>query len=106
MNEDLGPVDLRQSEDHPFLGQSIAQPRNFADDTAARVDRAVIDLLKRSEKAAEDIITGHREEIQYLIRELEEKEVLNFEDIRRCLDSGGKVTPIDRRPQPTKPKSK
>ena len=40
MTEELGPVDLRQAEDHPFIGQSIAQPRDFADATAAHVDSA------------------------------------------------------------------
>jgi cell division protease FtsH len=27
--EAIGPIDLRASEEHPFLGQSIAQPRSF-----------------------------------------------------------------------------
>ncbi|MCP1168811.1 AAA family ATPase, partial [Limimaricola sp. ASW11-118] len=40
MTTELGPIDLRQSEDQPFIGQSIAQPRNHADETAGQVDQA------------------------------------------------------------------
>jgi len=49
MDPDIGPVDLRESEDHPFLGQQIAQPRSFADETAAQVDQAVMKLLHTAE---------------------------------------------------------
>ncbi|PTQ72028.1 ATP-dependent zinc metalloprotease FtsH [Celeribacter persicus] len=93
MNDDLGPVDLSQSQDHPFLGQSIAQPREHADATAAQVDDEVMKLLKRAEKAATDIITAHERGMRVLIRELEAIEVLNFEQIEACLSSGGKETP-------------
>lgn len=97
MNEELGPVDLRQSEDHPFLGQAIAQPREHADETAAQVDRAVMDLLKASEAEAVKILSDHKDEIEYLVEVLEEKEVLTFEEIRHCLEAGGKVSSLDRR---------
>ena len=96
MTDDLGPVDLRQSQDHPFLGQSIAQPRNFADATAALVDKAVIELLKDAEALAAKILKQHRPRIEALIGRLEEKETLDREEIRRCLDPDSKVTPLKR----------
>ena len=97
MNEVLGPVDLRQREDHPFLGQTIAQPREHADATAAEVDRAVMSLLREGEDAAANIIKQHKGAVEYLVRELESKEVLDFDQIRHCLESGGKVKTLDRR---------
>ena len=96
MTEDLGPVDLRQSEDHPFLGQTIAQPRAFADATAAQVDAAVITLLKKAEQQAAEILAGHRSRIENLVSSLEAKETLDFDEIRRCLDPDSKVTPLKR----------
>lgn len=96
MTEDLGPVDLRQSEDHPFLGQSIAQPRDYADATAAQVDRAVIDLLKEAEAKAIGILTEHRPRVEQLVSSLEAKETLEFDEIQRCLDPDSKVTPLKR----------
>ena len=87
MAEDLGPVDLRQREDHPFLGQSMAQPREHADATAARVDEAVLTLLQTSEATAGKIISTHETRIRSLITRLEEKEVLDFDQIAACLGS-------------------
>ncbi len=106
MDDEVGPVDLRRSEDNPFLGQSMAQPAAHADETAAQVDRAVIDLLKKSEQQATEIIIKHKEEVQYLVHELEEKEVLDLDQIRNCLEAHGKITSLDRRrhsgePRPT-----
>lgn len=86
MTEDLGPVDLRQSEDHPFLGQSIAQPRTCADETAAQVDEAVIGMLKSAEAAATEVLSNHRPEVEQLVAMLEQKETLDFGDIQTCLD--------------------
>jgi cell division protease FtsH len=95
MTEELGPVDLRQSEDHPFLGQSIAQPREHADETAARVDQSIMKLLKGAETGATKILEAHRREVEFLIGELEAKETLGFEEIEACLSSGGKVQPLN-----------
>ena len=85
MTDDLGPVDLRQREDHPFLGQSIAQPREHADATAARVDEAVMQLLQHSEADATAIISKHKAKILALIDQLEAKEVLEIDQIAECL---------------------
>ncbi len=96
MTEELGPIDLRQSQDHPFLGQSIAQPRDYADATAALVDEAVIDMLKRAETQACEILNKHRPQIEMLIARLEERETLDFEEIQLCLDPDSKVSPLTR----------
>jgi len=90
MNEKLGPIDLRESEDHPFLGQTIAQPRGHADETAAQVDAEVIKLLKSAEATATDTISANIDGMNRLVSELEKKEVLEFDEIRRCLEPEAK----------------
>ena len=98
MSDDIGPVDLRQREDHPFLGQTMAQPREHADKTAARVDDAVSTLLKDAEAEATGIITRHEKEVRALIDALESKEVLDFKEIETCLKPvASVVTPLTRK---------
>ncbi len=97
MNAELGPIDLRESEDHPFLGQSIAQPRSFSDETATRVDQAVMVLLQEAEAAATEIIKTHRDEIKRLVARLEAEETLDLAAIRACLDPDKKITPLPKR---------
>ncbi|MDJ0639548.1 MAG: ATP-dependent zinc metalloprotease FtsH [Paracoccaceae bacterium] len=86
MTDTLGPIDLRQSDDHPFLGRAIAQPRTHSDATAAQVDQAIIDLLKEAESDAAKILADHKPRVEKLISQLEVKETLDFDEIQVCLD--------------------
>ena len=92
MSDEIGPVDLRDSEEHPFLGREIAQPRHFSENSATSVDKAVKELLVNAEKQATDLITKHRGKLDKLINELEEHETLNHEQIVVCL--GNKVSQL------------
>jgi cell division protease FtsH len=85
MSEDIGPVDLRQSEDHPFLGREMAQPRRYSEHAAEAVDEAVRKLLIEAEQVALETIRGHRDRLEALIAELEAHETLHREQIEACL---------------------
>ncbi|MCP4181830.1 MAG: ATP-dependent zinc metalloprotease FtsH [Hyphomicrobiales bacterium] len=92
MDSELGPVNLRESEDHPFLGQKISQPRSFSDSTAARVDNAVITLLTEADKSAVRLLKSHRKGMEILVKHLETEETLDATAIQDCLESGLKVS--------------
>ena len=94
MDPEIGPVDLRDSEDHPFLGQQIAQPRSFSEATAARVDQAVMSLIHDAEAQAIKVITDHPEQIRRLVARLEAEETLDLEAIRACLGPDNNITPF------------
>jgi cell division protease FtsH len=85
MSSEIGPVDLRDSEEHPFLGREIAQPRRFSENSATSVDKAVKELLSSAEKQAVELIARHRDLLNKLITELEEHETLNQEQVKACL---------------------
>lgn len=97
MSEEIGPMDLRESESHPFLGREIAQPRHFSETTAHQVDQAVRHLLKDAEKCAEEIIRLHRTEIERLITALEEHETLDIDQIKNCLGPTMNKLPANQR---------
>jgi cell division protease FtsH len=85
MSTEVGPVDLRDSEEHPFLGREIAQPRHFSESSAQIVDRAVQSLLREAEDRARQVIHCHRELLVRLVARLEEDETLEREQIESCL---------------------
>ena len=85
MSEDVGPMDVSDSEEHPFLGREIAQPRRFSETTAHRVDEAVHDLLNEAESCAKELIESNRGRITALIHLLMEKETLDRDEIERVL---------------------
>ncbi len=94
MDPEIGPVDLRQSVEHPFLGQQMAQPRSFADETAARVDQAVMALLHAAENEAIHLIETHRDAVGRLVAKLEAEETLDLDAIKSCLDPENTITPF------------
>ena len=75
MSDTVGPVDLRESEEHPFLGREIAQPRHFSESSAKEIDEAVRTLL----------LDDHRAQLELLVRQLEKEETLHREQIEECL---------------------
>jgi cell division protease FtsH len=85
MSEEVGPVDLRESEEHPFLGREIAQPRHYSEHSAEAVDHAVQQILLEAEQRARAVVEQHRDKLEALIKALEEKETLVQQDIERCL---------------------
>jgi cell division protease FtsH len=95
MAEEVGPVDLRQSEEHPFLGREMAQPRTFSETTAHEVDNAVRRLLTEAEERGREIIRRHRDRLNTLIAQLEIKETLKRDEIDACLGPAeGRATPV------------
>ena len=95
MAEEVGPVDLRQSEEHPFLGREMAQPRTFSETTAHEVDNAVRRLLTEAEERGREIIRRHRDRLNTLIAQLEIKETLKRDEIEACLGPAeGRATPV------------
>ncbi|MCR9212247.1 MAG: ATP-dependent zinc metalloprotease FtsH [Proteobacteria bacterium] len=85
MSEEIGPVDLRQSEEHPFLGREMAQPRHFSEVMSSRVDDAVSVLLREAEERGQKIIEDHKKQIEQLIVKLEAEETINRPDIETIL---------------------
>ncbi|MBE9554347.1 MAG: AAA family ATPase, partial [Proteobacteria bacterium] len=85
MSSEIGPVDLRDSEEHPFLGREIAQPRRYSEASAQAVDKAVRQLLHEAEEQAIGVIKAHRPALERLIAALEELETLQRDQIEQCL---------------------
>ncbi|MFW6027933.1 MAG: ATP-dependent zinc metalloprotease FtsH [bacterium] len=85
MSEEVGPVDVRESDEHPFLGREMAQPRNVSEATAQAVDAAVRRLLTEAEQRAETLLTSHRVALECLVASLEHDEMLDGAAIDRCL---------------------
>jgi len=85
MSEEVGPVDVRESEEHPFLGREIAQPRRFSEATAQAADIAVKRLLVDAEERAIGVLEGHRARVERLVAALEQQETLDRAAIAACL---------------------
>ena len=95
MSDEIGPVDVRDSDDHPFLGREIAQPRRFSEETARQADKAVHKLLVEAETRATETIEAHRTQVAKLIGALEAQETLDLAAVAAAL--GPKAVTAPRR---------
>jgi cell division protease FtsH len=86
MSERLGPVAYRTSEEHPFLGREITQEhREFSEHTAQVIDEEVAAILHGADDRARKLLTEHRELLDKLARELEEREMLDELEIEALI---------------------
>ncbi|MDX1483896.1 MAG: ATP-dependent zinc metalloprotease FtsH [Alphaproteobacteria bacterium] len=85
MSKKVGPVDLRESDEHPFLGREIALPRRFSESAANQVDEAVRELILAEEARAAEVIRTHRGAIETLVERLETQESLDRAEIEAAL---------------------
>jgi cell division protease FtsH len=92
MAEELGPIAYGQEDEPIFLGKEIARHKDYSEDTAMRIDRAIFRILDEARKKAFDILTEHRDQLGLLAEELIRKETLLDEDIKVMFGFGAPKT--------------
>jgi cell division protease FtsH len=85
MADELGPVAYGQEEEPIFLGKEIARHKDYSEDTAQRIDRAVKEILDRTRSIAENIIETHKAELEKLADALISRETLVDDEVRQIL---------------------
>jgi len=59
LSEKLGPLTYSEDEGEVFLGRSVTQHKNMADDTARVIDEEIRDFIDRNYDRAETILNEH-----------------------------------------------
>jgi cell division protease FtsH len=85
MSDRLGPVAFRDSEDQPFLGREIAEPRRFSEHTAQLIDEEVSRILRAASDRAREMLAEHRGQLDCLAKTLEVEETLDDVAIEKLL---------------------
>jgi cell division protease FtsH len=97
------------SDDHPFLGREIAEPRDHSEHTAQIIDEEVSRILREADERAYRLLEQHREELEKLTEALIEREVLTDDEIEELIgkrpevdpETNGKATPTRAEPRHT-----
>jgi cell division protease FtsH len=85
MADELGPVAYGQEEEPIFLGKEIARHKDYSEDTAQRIDKAVKKILDKAKDDAEYILQSHKEELEKLADALIARETLVDDEVRSLL---------------------
>jgi len=85
MADELGPVAYGQEDEPIFLGKEIARHKDYSEDTAQRIDRAVREILDEARNRAEQIIKSRKVELEKLADALLAQETLIDDEVREIL---------------------
>jgi cell division protease FtsH len=100
MNETIGPVNYGDSDQQPFLGYSLAQPRMYSEETAAMIDREVKRLIEDAHQQAKRLLTSHRSQLDYLANELLTKEIVEQAAVMAILEQTAEPQSPEQAAQP------
>ncbi|WP_262965271.1 ATP-dependent zinc metalloprotease FtsH [Methylobacter psychrophilus] len=87
MSKKLGPMTYGKRQQLQFLEAEVSEYRNYSDETARIIDTEIIILIKEGETRALEIITANRNALEKLANLLQEKEVINREEMIALLES-------------------
>jgi len=85
MAEEMGPVAYGQEEEPIFLGKEIARHKDYSEETARRIDKAVKEILDNSRGGAERIIREQKTGLEELADALLSRETLVDDEVRQIL---------------------
>ncbi|GAB6391962.1 MAG: ATP-dependent zinc metalloprotease FtsH/cell division protease FtsH [Treponematales bacterium] len=85
MSPALGPVAYGQEEEPIFLGKEIARHKDYSEDTAQRIDKAVTAILDAGKEKACATLTANRDKLDKLTAALIDEETLIDEEVRALL---------------------
>ena len=85
MSERVGPVFIQGSEEHPFLGREISEPRDHSEHTQRIIDEEVVRILREADERALRLLERHRNELETLTTALIEREVLSTKEIEELV---------------------
>jgi cell division protease FtsH len=86
MSAKLGPVAFRRGEEHVFLGREMAQPRDFSESTAERIDAELLALLGGIDSRVHELLAEHRQSLDRLAQALMTQETLERDVIERTIN--------------------
>ncbi len=87
MSERIGPMAWGTNHE-VFLGDELAQTRQYSDETARVIDEEIERILRDAETRCREIIDTHRNSLDLLARALLEHETIDGVEVLRLVDLG------------------
>jgi len=85
MAAELGPIAYGQEDEPIFLGKEIARHKDYSEDTAQRIDKAIKEILDRARNNALKIIEEHKTQLEKLADTLLARETLVDDEVREII---------------------
>jgi cell division protease FtsH len=90
MSEKLGHMAFGGRQEQVFLGEEIAQRREYSEQTARDVDEEIRSILERAYEHAVSTLKEHRDALDRLAKALLEKEEISGKEVVEIIGVGRK----------------
>ncbi len=87
MSKKMGPLTYGKRQQLQFLETEVSEYRNYSDVTARLIDTEIIALVEEGEARAREIIIANKSALEKLADLLQEKEVINRDEMLALLGS-------------------
>jgi len=95
LSEKLGPLAYSEDEGEVFLGRSVTQHKNVADDTARVIDEEIRDVIDRNYKRAEQILKDNMDILHSMSDALIKYETIDASQIDQLMERKEVSAPKD-----------
>jgi cell division protease FtsH len=82
---DLGLMAIASDEEQPFLGYELAQGKGYSEETSARIDRDIQELLENRHEEVKHLLTRSREKLESLVEVLLREETIDQGELSKIL---------------------
>ncbi|NUP89884.1 MAG: ATP-dependent zinc metalloprotease FtsH, partial [Candidatus Sumerlaeia bacterium] len=86
MSDKLGPRAFGQPNGHVFLGRDIGRDRDYSESMAKEIDAEIRQVIDSCHERARQILTEHREALERVAAALIERESLDAEEFKLCVE--------------------
>lgn len=83
---ELGPRTFGKKEHQVFLGRDIAEMKDYSNETADGIDKAIEKIIEDCHVKARKIIKANKAQMKDIAKVLREKEVLEGENLKQALE--------------------
>ncbi len=95
LSDRLGPLTYSEDEGEIFLGRSVTQHKNLADDTARIIDEEIRCLIDKNYKRAEELLNGHLQVLHDMTDALMKYETIDAHQIDALMEGKDVPPPKD-----------
>jgi cell division protease FtsH len=86
MSEKLGPRVFGHDHGQPFLGREFSSEPDYSDEIAREIDDEIRRIVETAHQSAKDILTEHRERLEYISEILIKRETIESKEFAALLD--------------------
>ena len=91
MSDELGPMVYGKKEELVFLGREISEQRDYSENVAQQIDKAIQQLVQDAYEQSKAILTKYRNELDQIAAKLLDVESLNADQFFEIFP-----TPVDK----------